>query len=68
MRPSDTAITPERLKLLRRIRDAHSAGDKQAEPPLYMDDLTVFARLRLVHFDQDGKLGLTERGTRVLSS
>jgi hypothetical protein len=67
MRPSDTAITPERLNLLRRIRDANAAGMKQAEP-LYMDDLTVFARLRLVHFDQDGKLGLTERGTRVLSS
>jgi hypothetical protein len=67
MRPSDTAITPERLNLLRRIRDANAAGLKQAEP-LYMDDLTVFARLRLVHFDQDGKLGLTERGTRVLSS
>jgi hypothetical protein len=67
MRPSDTAITPERLNLLRRIRDANAAGMKQAEP-LYMDDLTVFARLRLVHFDQDGKLGLTERGNRVLSS
>jgi hypothetical protein len=67
MRPSDTAITPERLNLLRRIRDANAAGMKQAEP-LYMDDLTVFARLRLVHFDQDGKLGLTERGTRVLAS
>lgn len=67
MRPSDTAITPERLNLLRRIRDAHAAGNKQAEP-LYMDDLTVFARLRLVHFDQDGQLGLTERGSRVLSS
>lgn len=67
MRPSDTAITPERLNLLRRIRDAHAAGMKQAEP-LYMDDLTVFARLRLVHFDRDGQLGLTERGTRVLAS
>jgi hypothetical protein len=67
MRPSDTAITPERLNLLRRIRDAHAAGSTQAEP-LYMDDLTVFARLRLVHFDQNGHLGLTERGRGVLSS
>jgi hypothetical protein len=67
MRPSDTAITPERLNLLRRIRDAHAGSIKQAEP-LYMDDLTVFARLRLVHFDQHGRLELTERGTRVLAS
>ena len=67
MRPSDTAITPERLNLLRRIRDANAGGFKQAEP-LYMDDLTVFARLRLVHFDQNGKLGPTDRGSRILAS
>jgi hypothetical protein len=65
MRPSDTAITPERLNLLRQIRDAN-AGSKSE--PLYMDDLTVFARLRLVHFDRDGKLSLTESGTRILAS
>jgi hypothetical protein len=67
MRPSDTAITPARMNLLRRIRDANAGSIQQAEP-LYMDDLTVFARLRLVRFDQEGKLGLTDRGTRVLAS
>lgn len=66
MRPSDTAITPERLNLLRQIRDAN-AGSTKAEP-LFMDDLTVFARLRLVHFDREGKLSLTESGTRILAS
>jgi hypothetical protein len=66
MRPSDTAITPARLKLLREIRDA-TASDVKAEPRIYMDDLTAFARLKLVHFDRNGKLSLTEGGVRVLA-
>ncbi|MDR3416162.1 MAG: hypothetical protein P4L83_08250 [Nevskia sp.] len=66
MRPSDTAITPERLQLLKQIRDAN-AGSK-TEPDIYMDDLNVFARLRLVHFDREGRLSLTESGSRILTS
>jgi hypothetical protein len=67
MRPSDTAITPQRLKLLKQIRDAATGGNAKAEPTIYMDDLTAFARLKLVHFDRDGKLSLTEGGVRALA-
>ena len=67
MRPSDTAMTPLRLKLLRQIRDAQTAkGTKTA--PLYLDDLNAFARLKLVHFDGDGNLMLTENAARILDS
>ncbi|MDB5975697.1 MAG: hypothetical protein ACHQIO_10060 [Nevskiales bacterium] len=66
MRPSDTAITPQRLNLLRQIRDAKA--DSKATPPLYLDDLNAFARLRLVQFDRDGNLALTESASRILAS
>jgi hypothetical protein len=65
MRPTDTTITPRRLDMLRQIRDAH-AGAKSA--PVYLDDLNAFARLKLVQFDRDGKLALTEQAARILSS
>ncbi len=67
MRPSDTAITPLRLKLLRQIRDA-KAGSNANPPPLYLDDLNAFARLKLVHFDSEGNLKLTENASRILAS
>ena len=67
MRPSDTAITPQRLNLLRQIRDA-KANSNASPPPLYLDDLNAFARLKLVHFDRDGNLMLTESAARILSS
>lgn len=67
MRPSDTAMTPQRLNLLRQIRDAQA--DSAAKPAaLYLDDLSAFARLKLVHFDRDGRLLLTESATRILAS
>jgi len=67
MRPSDTAITPERLQLLRQIRDTNAGGNVKAEP-IYMDDLAAFARLKLIHFDREGRLSLTEGGVRILAS
>ena len=67
MRPSDTAITPQRLNLLKQIRDAKAGGN--AKPaPLYLDDLSAFARLKLVRFDENGELILTDCGTRILAS
>jgi hypothetical protein len=68
MRPSDTAITPLRLKLLRQIRDAKAGSNANPPPPLYLDDLSAFARLKLVHFDGEGNLKLTENATRILAS
>jgi hypothetical protein len=67
MRPSDTAITPQRLHLLRQIRDA-KATNNTASVPLYLDDLSAFARLKLVHFDKEGNLSLTENASRILAS
>jgi hypothetical protein len=67
MRPSDTAITPQRLKLLKQIRDAN-AGHSVKSTPVYLDDLNAFARLKLVHFDSDGNLMLTENAARILDS
>ena len=67
MRPSDTAITPQRLNLLRQIRDAKAGGDVKTAP-LYLDDLNAFARLKLVKFDESGNLALTEGATRILAS
>ncbi len=67
MRPSDTAITPQRLSLLRQIRDA-KANSSATPAPLYLDDLNAFARLKLVHFDRDGNLTLTENASRILAS
>ena len=67
MRPSDTAITPQRLSLLRQIRDA-KADSKATPSSLYLDDLNAFARLKLVHFDQEGNLALTENASRILAS
>jgi hypothetical protein len=67
MRPSDTAMTPQRIKLLRQIRDANA--NSNANPPsLYLDDLSAFARLKLVHFDREGNLSLTENAARILDS
>jgi hypothetical protein len=67
MRPCDTAITPQRLSLLRQIRDA-SSGDNVKPPPLYLDDLSAFARLKMIKFDGEGKLVLTDHGARALAS
>jgi len=67
MRPSDTAITPQRLNLLRQIRDA-KANSSAKPSPLFLDDLNAFARLRLVHFDPEGNLLLTENAARILAS
>jgi hypothetical protein len=67
MRPTDTAITPQRVNLLKQIRDA-KAGAQGKAPPLYMDDLNVFARLKLVRFDEHGDLTLTEGAQRYLAS
>ncbi len=67
MRPSDTAITPQRLNLLKQIRDAKAGGNEKSAP-LYLDDLTVFARLKLVKFDERGNLTLTDGATRILAS
>ena len=67
MRPSDTAITPQRLNLLRQIRDAKAKGNASPDP-VYLDDLNAFARLKLVHFDRDGNLSLTENAARILAS
>jgi hypothetical protein len=67
MRPSDTAITPQRLNLLRQIRDA-KANSSAKPSPLFLDDLSAFARLRLVHFDREGNLLLTENAARILAS
>ncbi|HZR36892.1 MAG TPA: hypothetical protein VFA75_16095 [Nevskia sp.] len=67
MRPSDTAITPQRLNLLKQIRDAKAGGDVKSAP-LYLDDLTVFARLKLIKFDERGNLTLTDGATRILAS
>jgi hypothetical protein len=66
MRPTDTAITPQRINLLKQIRDA-KAGAPAKAPPLYMDDLNVFARLKLVRFDAQGNLALTEGAQRYLA-
>ena len=65
MRPSDTAITPQRVNLLKQIRDTQ-AGTKSA--PLYLDDLNAFARLKLVRFDDQGNLTLTEGAQRYLNA
>jgi hypothetical protein len=65
MRPSDTAITPQRVNLLKQIRDA-KAGAKSA--PLYLDDLNAFARLKLVRFDDQGNLTLTDGAQRYLNA
>lgn len=67
MRPSDTAITPQRLNLLRQIRDAKAAGNIKSAP-LYLDDLNAFARLKLVKFDESGNLTLTDGAARILAS
>jgi hypothetical protein len=67
MRPSDTAITPQRLNLLRQIRDAKAGGNAKTAP-LYLDDLSAFARLNLVKFDENGNLTLTDGATRILAS
>lgn len=67
MRPSDTAITPQRLNLLRQIRDAKANGDTKSAP-LYLDDLSAFARLKLVKFDDHGNLTLTDGASRILAS
>ena len=67
MRPSDTAITPQRLNLLRQIRDAKANSGARLSP-LFLDDLSAFARLKLVHFDRDGNLLLTENASRILAS
>jgi len=67
MRPSDTAITPQRLNLLRQIRDA-KANSNASPHPVYLDDLSAFARLKLVHFDRDGNLSLTDNAARILAS
>ncbi|HWY26242.1 MAG TPA: hypothetical protein VNX47_15060 [Nevskia sp.] len=67
MRPSDTAITPQRLNLLRQIRDAKADGNAKTAP-LYLDDLSAFARLKLVKFDENGNLTLTDGATRILAS
>jgi hypothetical protein len=67
MRPCDTAITPERLSLLRQIRDA-AIGASSKTPAVYLDDLSAFARLKMVKFDGEGKLVLTDSGTRALAS
>jgi len=67
MRPSDTAITPQRLNLLKQIRDAKAGGNEKSAP-LYLDDLTVFARLKLVRFDESGNLTLTDGASRILAS
>ena len=67
MRPSDTAITPQRLNLLKQIRDAKAGGIVKA-PSLYLDDLNAFARLKLVKFDENGDLALTDGATRILAS
>jgi hypothetical protein len=67
MRPSDTAITPQRLNLLKQIRDAKAGGNEKSAP-LYLDDLAVFARLKLVKFDASGNLMLTDGATRILAS
>lgn len=67
MRPCDTAITPERLSLLRQIRDAAVSATVKA-PAVYLDDLSAFARLKMVKFDAEGKLVLTDSGTRALAS
>lgn len=66
MRPSDTAITPQRLDLLKQIRDANAGSVKLQ--PLYLDDLSAFARLKLVRFDEQGNLALTDGGARYLST
>ena len=65
MRPTDTTITPRRLDMLRQIRDAQASGKSS---PLYLDDLNCFARLKLVQFDREGNLALTEQASRILSS
>lgn len=67
MRPSDTAITPQRLNLLKQIRDA-KAGSHAKSAPLYLDDLNAFARLKLVRFDEQGNLTLTEGAQRYLTA
>lgn len=67
MRPSDTAITPQRLNLLKQIRDA-KAGNHAKPAPLYLDDLNAFARLKLVRFDEQGNLTLTEGAQRYLTA
>ena len=65
MRPADTAITPQRVHLLKQIRDAN-AGSHTKAAPLHMDDLNAFARLRLVRFDDQGNLTLTDGAQRYL--
>jgi hypothetical protein len=67
MRPSDTAITPQRLNLLRQIRDAKASGSPKSQP-LYLDDLSAFARLKLVRFDEQGNLALTDGAARYLDA
>ena len=67
MRPSDTAITPQRLNLLKQIRDAQADGPAKSAP-LYLDDLNAFARLKLVRFDEQGNLSLTEGAQRYLNA
>jgi hypothetical protein len=58
-------LTPERLKLLRRLHDINAA--ERAQFPLYLDDLTAFARFDLIEMDGTGEVRFTDKCERMLA-
>jgi len=65
MKHTDPRPTSEQRKLLSQVEPSGSSAPLR---PLFLDEITALGRLRLVRFDSQGSLKLTDRGRAALQS
>lgn len=63
MRQAESGPTQKHRQLLKQI--AHPPDDQDSRE-LYLDEITALARMRLVRFDPEGQLRLTDKGLAAL--